>query len=394
MASKKTAAPIAPAIPNYSSTAKVALQQSTARVQEMHDAIAATSFGVFHKFPGLGDSTQLVQQTHNAIADGLYAAFHQASDGLLEVAGNMEKHSHAIDPAQPLPDRLTSDLRSAINSAFGEHLADTHNALAIQMGIYQDDRLMPLTRQALSAAWPENTNRLSIFIHGLACNEHCWEAAANAVDMPRRLEAEAGYTALTLRYNTGLPIVENGARLASWLDELLSAWPCPVQELIIIGHSMGGLLARSAFEQSQWAEFNWPALTRMIICLGSPNLSGSPVEQLSQLTSTARRLAGMSESRGHMTTPRHHDIQDRHDGAEEQAPSLPNIAWRFIGGSLTEDPDNPLGELVGDGLISLNSATLHELAGDVLSVRLGAVNHMGLLSDPRVYAQIVAWLKR
>lgn len=393
MASKKTAAPITPAIPGYSATAKVALQQSTARVQEMHDAIAATSFGIFHNVPGMGDSAQLVQQTHNAIADGIYAAFHQASDGLLEVAENLEKQSQAIDPAQPSPGRLASDLRSAINSAFGEHLADSHNALAIQMGIYQDDRLMPLTPQALSAAWPESTNRLSIFIHGLACNEHCWVAAANAVDMPRRLEAEAGYTALTLRYNSGLPIVENGARLALWLDELLSAWPYPVEELIIIGHSMGGLLARSAFEQSQWAEFNWPALTRMIICLGSPNLSGSPVEQLSQLTSTARRLAGMAESRGQITTPRDHDRPDRHDGSEQPTPSLANIAWRFIGGSLTEDPDNPLGELVGDGLITLGSATLHELAGDVLSVRLGAVNHMGLLSDPRVYAQIVAWLK-
>ena len=116
---------------------------------------------------------------------------------------------------------------------------------------------------ALSAAWPEKKQRLCIFIHGLVCNEHCWEAGPEAIDMPRHLEADTEYTALTLRYNSGLPIVENGAQLALWLEELLAAWPYSIKEVIIIGHSMGGLLARSAFEQSKTGDFNWPALTRM-----------------------------------------------------------------------------------------------------------------------------------
>lgn len=393
MAHKKTAAPITPPITGYSATAKEALQESTAQVQEIHDAIAATTFGIFNHMPGIGNSTQLIQQAHNAMTDSMYAAFHQAGGDLLEITGNMEKQSNTIDPAQQLPGQLVSNLRSALNGAFGEHLAKANHLLAIPMGIYRDDRLIPLTPQALSMAWPQNTNRLGIFIHGLVCNEHCWEAAPNAVDIPRRLEAEAGYTALTLRYNTALPIVENGARLALLLNELLSVWPYPVQELIIIGHSMGGLLARSAFEQSKTTEFNWPALTRMIICLGSPNL-GSSIEQLGQLSSTALRLAGMSKPHANIATPGNLDLLDEHKDTDLPRPRPPDIAWRFIGGSLTDDPDNPLGELFGDGLISLASATPHELTGNIESVRLGAVNHMGLLSEPRVYAQIIAWLKR
>ncbi|PKO89432.1 MAG: hypothetical protein CVU16_12155 [Betaproteobacteria bacterium HGW-Betaproteobacteria-10] len=359
MADKKNTAPISPSASGYSATAKVGLEESTARMQEMHNAIATNSFDIFNNIPGIGSSTQLIQQAHNAMSDGMYAAFSQAGGGLLDVTNNMENQG---------------------------------GALSIPMGIYRDDRLIPLTRQTLSAAWPENTNRLGIFIHGLLCNEHCWEAAPNTVDIPRRLEAETGYTALTLRYNTGLPIVENGARLAQLLDELLSVWPYPVQELILIGHSMGGLLVRSAFEQSKMATFNWPGQTKMVICLGSPTV-GSPIEQLGQLTSAALRLTRLTEPLTQTSMAHRLDILTKHDGADQPAPRPPDIAWRFIGGSLTEDPDNPLGELLGDGLITLGSATAHELAGDVQSVRLGGVNHMGLLSDPRVYAQILRWLE-
>lgn len=69
------------------------------------------------------------------------------------------------------------------------------------------------------------------------------------------------------------------------------------------------------------------------------------------------------------------------------------IAWRFIGGSLAEDLENPLGALIGDGLVTLGSATAGPLDGDVRGVRLGGVGHMGLLHDERVYRQIREWLE-
>lgn len=379
MSRKKVPSPVAEQpTTGYSATAKVALQETAARVQEMHSALAASSFAMFNNMPLLGDSAQRVQQAHDALADGMYAAMHQAGGGLLEVAAALEKQQTTLETGGQPPGRLASDLRSAINGAFGEHLAGSHNALAIQMGLYRHGQPVPLACPALAEAWPENRQRLCLFIHGLLCNEHCWEAGPEAIDMPRQLEADSGYTALTLRYNSGLPIVENGAQLALLLEELLIAWPHPLKELVIIGHSMGGLLARSAFEQSMSGHFNWPALTRTVICLGSPNL-GSAAETLSQLTATARRLTHPGETPAPIA-------------ALQPKPTPPDIAWRFIGGSLTEDPANPLGEIVGDGLITLGSATVHELQGDVQSVRLGAINHMGLLTDPRVYAQIRAWL--
>jgi pimeloyl-ACP methyl ester carboxylesterase len=384
-------APPPPPKTGYSATAKVALRETTARVQEMHDAIAATSFGVLNRIPVIGGTAQLIQQAHDAIAGGVYSAIHKAGGGLLDVADSLEKQGGAIEQRSQPPGRLASNLRSAINGAFGDHLAESNSVLAIPMGLYRHDQLLPLTHEALSAAWPESKQRLCIFIHGLVCNEHCWEAGPEAIEMPRQIEIDTGYTALTLRYNSGLPIVENGLQLALWLEELLVAWPYPLQELIIIGHSMGGLLARSAFEQSKTADFNWPALTRMVICLGSPNL-GSPVERLGQLTTQALRMTRITEPLAKIAAQRSQGIQDLRHGPSCHLSATPDIAWRFIGGSLTEDPENPLGKILGDGLVTPGSATAHELEGNVQSIRLGAVNHMGLLNDPRVYAQILAWL--
>ena len=69
-----------------------------------------------------------------------------------------------------------------------------------------------------------------------------------------------------------------------------------------------------------------------------------------------------------------------------------SVAYRFISANLTEDPDHPLGHILGDGLVTLHSATVPELSDDVDLVRLGGVGHMALLNEPRVYEQIRRWL--
>ena len=85
--------PCPPPKTGYSATAKVALQETTARVQEMHDAIAATSFGVLNRIPVIGGTAQLIQQAHNAIAGGVYSAIHKTGGGLLDVADSLEKQA-------------------------------------------------------------------------------------------------------------------------------------------------------------------------------------------------------------------------------------------------------------------------------------------------------------
>jgi pimeloyl-ACP methyl ester carboxylesterase len=45
-------------------------------------------------------------------------------------------------------------------------------------------------------------------------------------------------------------IADNGNELVGLLDELVAGWPVPVTEIVLIGHSMGGLVARSAALQA------------------------------------------------------------------------------------------------------------------------------------------------
>lgn len=372
----------------YSHAAKTVLQEGTSRIQEMHNAIAGKSFDTLKSIPLVG----LVRQVHDAISGGVYAAIRQGGGSLLDLAGAIESH-RAGDTLSETPSRLASSVRSALNAAFGDHLADTNSVLAIPMSLQLAGRAVLLERDALVAAYQDAGNRLCLFVHGLGCDEHCWENGKGdgGIDMPRKLAADTGYTTLALRYNTGLPISENGNRLAELLDELLAVWPCEVGEVLIIGHSMGGLVARSACTVAAAAGLAWLARTRMVICLGSPHL-GAPLERLGELTTSTLRLSNITEPLARVAAQRSQGIQDLRHGTGAHTRTSDPIAWRFVGGSLTEDPDSFLGRVIGDGLVMPDSATAHDLSGDVQSVRLGGLGHMELLNDARVYAQIRDWV--
>ena len=381
-----------PTTTGYSDAAKLAVQQTTARVQEMHQAIAGKSFSVLTQIPLLSGPASIAQAVHDAIAGGVYAAIRHGSGAVLGTAAMIERTLPA-DSGDGLPGRTASSLRSALNAAFGDHLSGIGNVLAIDMGIYVDGRLVPLDGNALDLAFPGGGGRLSLFIHGLAFDEHCWEAGHESeVDLGRQLATEFGYTPLYLRYNTGLPIADNGTRLAALLEQLIAVWPEQVSELLLVGHSMGGLIARCACEVAAESDFYWPQVTSMLVCLGSPHL-GSPVERLGHAANTALGMSKITAPLGKIAAARSQGVKDlRHGpGANPAAPH--GIAFRFLGSTLTDDIDHPLAEWLGDGLVTLGSATEHPLVGDIKSARLGGIAHMALLTEPRVYAQVAGWLR-
>ena len=384
--SKKT-----PPETGYSDAAKVAVQETNARVREMHRAIAAQSFDILTRIPVISGPASVVRKAHDAIAGSVYAAIHHGTGGVLGAAAMVERNLPERAEDQP-PGRLASGVRSALNAAFGDHLAHAGNVLAIDMGIYIDGRLVALDRGALAAALPAPGKRLCVFIHGLAFDEHCWQPTTEReVDFASAVRADFGHTPLTLRYNTGLPIADNGKRLAALLDELLAAWPEPVEELVLVGHSMGGLIARNACEVATAGDLHWPQVTRMLVCLGSPHL-GSPVERLGQAVTVALDMHAITAPLGKIAATRSQGVKDLRHGPGA-SPATPHaIALRFIGSTLTDDVDHPLAEWFGDGLVTMGSATDHPVTGDVRSARIGGIPHMALTTEPRVYAQIKAWL--
>jgi pimeloyl-ACP methyl ester carboxylesterase len=82
-----------------------------------------------------------------------------------------------------------------------------------------------------------------------------------------------------VRYNTGLHISHNGRGLAALLEELHEAWGPRLGRIRVIGHSMGGLVARSALEHLRRA--NAPVLEHVdqLFLLATPN-QGADLERL------------------------------------------------------------------------------------------------------------------
>jgi pimeloyl-ACP methyl ester carboxylesterase len=313
-----------------------------------------------------------------------------------------------------------------LNGAHGDLLQREAPALALGMTVRIDGRAVPPETGALRKAFPGATGRLAVFLHGLTETEDSWCYGAakhhgdRAVTYGSRLREDLGLTPVYLRYNTGLHISENGRALDDLLDGLVANWPVPVQDVLLVGHSMGGLVARSALHQAGGGTADarrWTFLVRDTITLGSPHL-GAPLErgvhkltaQLSRLPETrplARlltlRSVGIKDlRRGTLVeadwsgrdldalTPGEHTHVPLHDGARHFV----------VLATLSRNPEGRVADLLGDLLVPPRSATGDTGDDDRLAFppdhvhRIGGLNHFDLLGHPVVFARIRSWLEQ
>ena len=99
--------------------------------------------------------------------------------------------------------------------------------------------------------------------------------------MAMRWRASWAITPIYLHYNSGLSVSTNGRILAQLMERLFDAWPVPIERLALLGHSMGGLVARSALHHSALIPRGgprWPARVDDLVCLGTPH-QGAPLER-------------------------------------------------------------------------------------------------------------------
>ena len=170
----------------------------------------------------------------------------------------------------------------ALNGIAGDRLARDHPDLALELTVRRGGSDVPLDAHGLADAFPEATPRLAVFVHGLCETDEAWGLAP--VGGPRRpsygslLRDALGYTPIYLRYNTGLRVSENGKWLTETLNRIASEWPTEVEEIALIGHSMGGLVARSACHYAEGQGHAWTESLRHVFCLGTPHL-GAPLER-------------------------------------------------------------------------------------------------------------------
>jgi pimeloyl-ACP methyl ester carboxylesterase len=278
---------------------------------------------------------------------------------------------------------------------------------------------------------PAPTSRLLVLVHGLCMNGDQWRRRAltaaglshdDAQADPWVVSARAlGFTPLHLNYNSGRHVSTNGRELADRLEELVARWPLPVTDIALVGHSMGGLVARSACHyaaadagQAQPAR-TWRSRLRALVFLGTPH-HGAPLERggswvdlllgASPYSAPFARL-GQLRSAG-ITDLRHGNLIDddwhghdrflRHD--KRVALPLPSdAACHAVAGSLGRSAGDRRERVLGDGLVPVASAlgrhadlarTLH-FAPAHTRVLQGR-SHLDLLGDPQVLAQVHAWL--
>ena len=127
---------------------------------------------------------------------------------------------------------------AVLNGAVGDYLVRTDNGLALPMALHLHGEPIAPASAALSAAYPDATARVVVPVHGLMNNESIF-AMPDARDYGTLLRDDLGLTPLYVRYNSGLPIADNGAALSALLSTLVSEYPVPIEEIVLLGYSMG-----------------------------------------------------------------------------------------------------------------------------------------------------------
>lgn len=379
----------------------------TTAVEQMHETIAA---GPLVFTPRGGKTTG----AHGPIASSIYTAI-RGVNGLLREGAD---HTFKLLPQQAsTADQSSAAVRSiaALNGAFGDHLEATGNALAIPMALRTPDGELEINRDALATAIPRPSPNLVVLVHGLSLSELSWRRQGDPC-IGSRLQEELDCSPLYLRYNTGRHISTNGRELSQLLQDLCAAWPVPVESLSLIGHSMGGLVIRSACWYAQQGEASWLQQTRRIVCLGTPH-HGSSVAKAGHALDVAmqkipytaplafgkHRSAGIKDLRhGDLLDEDwqgHHADQPRGD-TRRAVPLLPEVDYYFAAATLGADLGDPLGHLLGDLLVRMDSAvgshknTLKKLHIEPGNCRVfHEKNHFDLLNDTRVHQQILEWFQ-
>jgi pimeloyl-ACP methyl ester carboxylesterase len=362
-----------------------------------------------------------VRVIHDAVAEAVYQGLRRGFGAAARGGTALWAQQAPVEGPEPGRTTAGSIGLATLNGLYGNHIKRRGNALALGMDIRQGGRAVPLSRAGLAAEFPDAGPRVAVFLHGLFETDESWHHFPLGGDVERRrtygerLQKELGITPVNVRYNTGLHISDNGRELARLLEDVVAAWPCQVSELVLVGHSMGGLVARSACHYGEESGHRWVDVVRHVFCLGTPHLGADLEKGLNALGWACSRLP---EARGlaSLINARSVGIKDLRFGScvEEdwcdcdpdeflrdrcrETPFLAGAHYYFIAATLSE---GPVGALLGDLLVRIPSASGRgsgrgrRVPFEVDNGReLTGLTHFHLLNHPAVYDQIRTWITR
>jgi pimeloyl-ACP methyl ester carboxylesterase len=390
---------------------------------------------------GTRDVTAVVEGVHGSVqatlglsgdtppgrTRGIPRLVYRSIDGITSLTGagigaSLEFAESLAQRLMPVPAscRERDVLLGALNGVLGDRLEDTNNPLALPMSLhYRGEAIGQGRADALTGAG----SRILVMIHGLCMTDHGWVRGqkTSPTDLGATLAEQLGFTPLYLRYNSGRAVTSNGLELAGQLEALLTHWPVPVERLTLLGHSMGGLLARSAVAHGQLFDHAWVRRLEHMIFLGTPH-QGAPLEKAGALLDSVLHELPYTRPFASLTRRRSRGIRDLRNGEvgtvtgdaanAEDAVRYAEAVRRFpetvkvlaVAGTRSTRPANRRAltaacGLAGDGLVPVNSALgRHPDRERDLSLPessrlvLFGHHHMDLLGSEELARSLHGWL--
>ena len=406
------------------------VEETTRLVERTHAAVVDRSARRFAPIEPAKSTAKVVTGIQMAISGGVFKSIRVINgitrltvNAIAEVAeAGLDPTSDSDDLATPVKSTAAGTaswyvdyLQSSLNGFWGDYLRRRKSRLDLGMALRHHGQHLPATPEALAAAFPNPTSKLCVFVHSLAATEWLWSRSSEEhygdpdVTFGTRLRDDLGFTPIYLRYNTGRHISENGRALATLLTEVLDAYPVPVDEIALVGHSMGGLVVRSAAHYARTHDEPWVAHLRHVACIGSPHL-GAPLEKaVSLLTGVLKKVeAAGTQVPAELLDSRSAGVKDLRYGytvdeewagknpdevvadTRRNVPLVDGVGYYFLAATISRDPEHPLGQLLGDLMVRLPSASgeapeparrIHFSSGAVFP----GMNHVHLANHPRVY---------
>jgi len=325
------------------------------------------------------------------------------------VGGGVDALLGLVEPA--LGERSSSPGREAVHAALngvlGDYLVASGNPLAIPMSLRRGGQPFQPGRR---------DRRILVLVHGLCMSDLQWRR--NGHDHGACLARDLGYAPAYLHYNSGMHVSTNGRAFAALLERLVTESPSTIDELVVVAHSMGGLVTRSACHYGAQAGHAWPRLLDSIVFLGTPHhgapleRGGSWVDVILGATPYAAPFARLGKIRSAgITDLRHGNLldddwsgRDRFARTRDSRRHLPlpaSVRCHAIAACTSMKPSALKDRLLGDGLVPLPSALgEHRLPARSLAFPqrrrwiARGISHLGLLDSPAVYERMRKWLAR
>ena len=353
-------------------------------------------------------------------AGGVTGRVYRAVRAVAGAAGRLADAAVTTLTGNAVPPAARSARRDAVvaalNGVRGDVLAAQGSPLATALHLRHDGTPITLTPASVRRSVPDPSGTVLVLVHGICMHDGQWGGPDH--DQAAVLAAGLGATPLAVRYNSGRHVSENGRDLDEALHALAGAWPRPVERVVVVGHSMGGLVARSALHHAVEAGRAWPRLDLSVVTLGTPH-HGAPLERVGNVLDAALgatrwsapfarigqvRSAGVTDLRYGSVRREDWDGRDRFErgpDARHPAPVPDGVALYAVAATTGDGSGGLRDQAVGDGLVGLDSALGRHadpardlgVPGDRRWVLAGA-GHFDLTRRPEVTAQVLAWLGR